>query len=348
MKKLIAIIIISITFTQLKAQQFVVSLPKTNLKSIPKFVSIDNITDNQIIAYVWGKENLRKLQELYPQLQILKNYSKGKAILMATTIDEMKNWDRYPTYDLYVQMMVDYAKKYPNIARLDTIGTTQQGRLLLSMKISDNPDKAEFEPQFFYTSTMHGDETTGYIMLLRLIDYLLKNYLKDSLITYLINNYEIYINPLANPDGTYNGGNSTVADAIRYYANGIDPNRDFYPVPTDQSSQSQAPETKAMQNYAAAHNFIMSANFHGGAEVYNYPWDVWTTSENPHADDSWFQVIGKRFVDTARKQDPYYMTSVTSSGITEGGDWYVVTGSRQDYMNFVHHCKEVTIEVSNT
>jgi len=45
----------------------------------------------------------------------------------------------------------------------------------------------------------------------------------------------------------------------------------------------------------------------------------------------------------ARENNAYYFTSPYSSGITEGGDWYAISGGRQDYMNFVHHCKEVTL-----
>ncbi|MCB0470153.1 MAG: hypothetical protein KDC51_06135, partial [Flavobacteriaceae bacterium] len=35
-------------------------------------------------------------------------------------------------------------------------------------------------------------------------------------------------------------------------------------------------------------------------------------------------------------------------GVTEGADWYQVYGGRQDFMNYYHQCKEVTIELSNT
>ena len=35
-----------------------------------------------------------------------------------------------------------------------------------------------------------------------------------------------------------------------------------------------------------------------------------------------------------------------SNGVTEGGDWYVITGSRQDYFNYFQSCREMTIEVS--
>jgi hypothetical protein len=37
-----------------------------------------------------------------------------------------------------------------------------------------------------------------------------------------------------------------------------------------------------------------------------------------------------------------------NNGVTHGGDWYVISGGRQDYMNYWHHCREVTFEISYT
>ena len=42
------------------------------------------------------------------------------------------------------------------------------------------------------------------------------------------------------------------------------------------------------------------------------------------------------------------MTSLYSTGYTNGADWYVIHGGRQDYFTYFQHCREVTIELSNT
>ena len=351
MKRLLFFLIVSLLTTSIYAQQFIVSFKAKSLKSIPSFVSIDYVSGDSVIGYLWGRENYEKFLLLFPNAKLLSNYKKSKYIVMAQSIDEMSNWDRYPTYQTYLEMMQTYVQNYPQICKLDTIGYSQEGRLLLSMVISDNPeDMTEFEPRFFYTSTMHGDEVAGYVVLLRLIDYLLKNYNRDSLVTFLVNNFRIYINPLANPDGTYYGSNNNISGAIRYYQNFVDPNRNFAPLPDgiSPSDPTECIETEALKTYASQNRFIMAMNIHGGAEVFNYPWDVYTSSENVHADDAWYREIGERFVQTAREQDAYYMTDITSTGVTEGGDWYVIYGSRQDYMNFVQHCKEVTYEISSS
>ena len=117
-------------------------------------------------------------------------------------------WDAYPKYSEYTSKMQYFASTYPNICSLQSIGTTTSGRELWVLKISDNVSINEGEPEFFYTSTMHGDELVGFPLMIRLIDYLLNNYGTDPEVTNLVDNLEIYINPNANPDGSYRLGDT--------------------------------------------------------------------------------------------------------------------------------------------
>jgi len=265
----------------------------------------------------------------------------------------MAAWDRYPTYNVYVQMMQHFAEKYPNITLLDTIGYTQLGHLILVLKITDNPTIDEDEPEVFYTGQMHGDEIVDYVMFLRLIDYMLSHYGTDTEVDSLINNIELWINPLSNPDGAYIGGDDDISGAQRYLANGIDPNRN-YPGPTAGTGGNHpdgkpwAKETINMMRFAQNHDFVMSANTHSGAEVANYPWDSWRTSSRKTADDDWWRFVSKEYADHAQEDSPGdYFTDVTNRGYIEGGDWYVVYGGRQDYMNYYQHCREMTWELSS-
>ncbi|NOZ35256.1 MAG: hypothetical protein GXO80_08160, partial [Chlorobi bacterium] len=321
---------------------------KKELETITRLISIDNYKDKTVWAYASDKQ-FKIFSNLNYKIEELPLHDKSaKAITMATTVAEMANWDRYPTYSVYVQMMQNFAINYPSICKLDTISDTQNGKKVLVLKISDNVETNEVEPEFFYTSTMHGDETTGFVLMLQLADYLLSNYGTDTEATNLVNNFEIYINPDANPDGTYYGGDNDVSGSRRVLYNGDDPNREDFPYPLNINHTTTNPETIGMENFANAHHFVMSANFHGGAEVYNYPWDCWSTSENAPADAVWWERMGRAYVDTARLQNSLYMTSPIGDGVTEGKDWYEAYGTRQDYMNYFHHCKEVTIELSTT
>ena len=313
---------------------------------LTKIISIDNVIGTEVYAYA-HPEQLKKLKELGYIIEILPKLKGGRPLTMAYTIEEMVNWDRYPTYYVYTEMMYLFGENYPDICRIDTVGYSQLGREILFAKISDNVDMEEDEPEFMYTAQMHGDEIVTYIMMLRLIDYLLTNYGTDPEVTEMVNEIEIWINPLANPDGTYHGGNNTVAGARRYLANGVDPNRNF-PDPRvgpHPDGHPWAQETIIMMDLADSHSFVHSANFHSGAEVVNYPWDTWYTL---HADDDWYIDISKAYADTVFTHAAVgYLQGVSTNGYIRGCLWYVIAGGRQDYMNYFQACREVTIELSD-
>jgi hypothetical protein len=262
-----------------------------------------------------------------------------KGILTARSIEEVMAWESYPTLDQYESIMLYYSENYPTLCRLDTIGTSINGRIVYALKVSDNPGTDEDEPKVFYTSTIHGNETGGFILMLRLAGYLLSNYDSDSRISNLVDNLEIWINPLANPDGTYNTGN-TITSPVRFNAAGYDLNRNF-PDPVSENHPRQK-ETLDMIAFLMKHRFVLSANFHSGAEVVNYPWDRWPRL---HADDSWFYNISREYADSVHNYSPAgYMTDL-SNGITNGYAWYQVYGSRQDYVTYSLYGREVTIEL---
>lgn len=275
-------------------------------------------------------------------------------------------WDAYPKYSEYVAKLNYWATTYPNLCTLQSIGTTPNGRALYVLKISDNASTEETEPEFFYTSSMHGDEITGYPTMLHFIDYLLTNYSSLTEVSNLVNGTELYICPLANPDGSYKSSgndvfNSSGNAATRANANGYDLNRN-YPDPKtglhpDSALQTNAyyqPETVAFLNFEATRNFVISANYHGGAEVLNYPWDTYATTggANIHPHDNYFKYLCTEYATLAQTADANlnYMDDVLSAGafpgITNGSAWYTISGGRQDYNNYFNHNKEVTIEVS--
>lgn len=323
----------------------------TEINNLPKFIFIDHKTKetkNRVYAYV-SKPKLADLLALEIPFEVVPKFENTKALTMATTLAEMENWDRYPTYDVYLAMMQKFADDYPAITRLETIGNSQNGRLVQVLKITDNPDVDEDEPEFFYTGQMHGDELVSSIMLLRLIDYVLENYGSDSLVDELIDNVEIWINPLANPDGLYHGGNHTVSDARRSLTNGVDQNRNFpSPYSDHPDGEAWAQETIDMMAFAEARNFGMSCNIHSGAEVVNYPWDTWDSSGNLHADNDWWELVSYEYANTVfANSSGGYFTDVSSDGIILGGDWYIIQGGRQDYMTYFQNGREFTLELSS-
>ncbi len=324
---------------------------KTHFNGLANRISVDRIVDGRVYAY--ANQNgfnafltaaLPYAVHTHPGDVDFDLQMKDWNALQDKDLTE--NWDFYPTYEAYVALMYQFEEDYPELVEIVNIGETVLGRDLLFAKISPQVQYERAVPQFMYTSTMHGDETAGFVLSLRLIYHLISNYDHDDDITHLMDHAEIWICPNENPDGTYRYDNSTIAGATRGNANGVDLNRN-YPNPVNDPWHEQQPETTAMISFTDTMNFIMSANMHGGMELVNFPFDSWTSDVKVHADHEWWEFVMYEYVDTVHAYSPSgYMTAM-GDGVTHGGDWYVVYGSRQDYFNYYKSCREFTLELSN-
>lgn len=316
------------------------------LQSIGNKISVDKIDGNTVYAYANALEFTQFLSTNLP-FSVLTAPSELVQVKMTDDPKQVLLWNYYPSYTAYETLMQQFATNYPDKCKLITVATLLSGRKIYALKISDNVNIQENEPEFLYSSSIHGDETTGYILLLHLADYLLTGYGNDSRITDMVNNFEIVLCPLANPDGTYYGGNSTVNGARRYNANNVDLNRNYPDPKAGQHPDGNAwqPETVAFMNFAGSNTFTMAANFHGGEEVLNYPWDTWVKLT---ADDAWWIYTSREYADTVHLHAPSSYMNQFNNGITNGNAWYEITGGRQDYMNYFRNCRESTLEISDT
>ncbi len=262
--------------------------------------------------------------------------------LITIPIPAAAQFDTYPTYAEYIVMMDQFQQDHPDLCKIEEFGTTVKGRKLLAAKITDNVATKEKEPQFFYMSTIHGNEPGGYVLMLRLIDHLLTNYGTDEQVTRLVDSIEIWINPLANPDGTYKKSDTIIAgSSVGQNANNVDLDRDFpTPVGTDTCTQ---PETKAFIDLFTREHFIMSADLHGGAELAIYPWGY---KQDHTADKEWWEYVARQYADTAQAYSPstYFQTQ---GGVANQFLWYQVRGHFGDYVLYFHHCRNLTLELSN-
>lgn len=351
MKKLGILILLAVTLAVLSAGDcneyyFRFELKDSSrLPEIGQMVSIDAIRGHYVYAYANDQEWTAFAQSGLTA-QLLAHPGINPEAKMASNPTQMRTWDSYPTYETYLSMMSAFAQNYPQLCELVEAGTTVGGRKILFAKISANVQLSEAEPKLMYTSTMHGDETVGFILMLRLIDTLLTGYGSDPRLTHLMDHAELWINPNANPDGTYYAGNSSVNGARRYNLNGYDPNRNF-PAPngTQYSAQPLQIETTHMINLGLQERFHLVANIHGGAEVVNYPWDHKSTL---HVDDAWYQSISRAYATSAQSHSPAGYLTYLNNGITNGAAWYITTGNRQDWTNYTARGREVTLEISNT
>ncbi|WP_412560441.1 M14 family zinc carboxypeptidase [Winogradskyella sp. MIT101101] len=340
---------------------------KEQLKSLSKTLTIVNFNSNTKEVKAWAnQEQFENFLTMNISYKVFEEDNDINERLMSDDISVFSRAPKpgytlefpltaYPTYADYASQMQNFETEHSDIVDFFSIGTTGQGdKEILFVKISDNISTDEAEPKLLYTSSMHGDEIAGYPMMLNLIDYIITAY-KDNThpdhtrIADLVNGSEIWINPNANPDGTYHlsADNTSVANARRGNGNNVDLNRN-YPdnlggAHTD--GEVYQAETLLFMQLAEDNHFVISANFHGGIELVNYPWD---NTYDRHPDDSWFILTAGEYRDNAQNDGPAGYMDDENNGITHGADWYLVNGGRQDYMNHDHQCKEVTIELSNT
>ncbi|MBN2683178.1 MAG: PKD domain-containing protein, partial [Bacteroidales bacterium] len=328
--------------------KFTVDQPTVLLELTSK-ISIDNLVGLEVFAYANQRGFSEFLEYEFPY-EVLEHPGELINPEMHDASKGIWEFDTYPTYTEFVSMMYTFEANFPNLCKIHDIGATNDGRRLIFAEISDNVGTREAEPRFMYTGSMHGDETTGYILLLHMIDYLLNNYSSDSEVQGIVNNTELWIMPLENPDGTYAGGNNTVFGSTRSNANNVDLNRNFKnPVGGDHpDGEAWQIETIEMMALIDSLHFVMSANFHGGIELVNYPWDSWYSSDNMHADNDWWILVSEEYASSAQANSPAGYFEGLGDGVTHGADWYLVTGSRQDYTTYYGRGREFTLEVSDT
>jgi hypothetical protein len=323
------------------------------LKTLSSTMSIDRIEGYLVEAYLNVDQFKEFLSHDIP-FEVIEPVIRKKADSGSKGLFGSGNWDIYPGYQQYDSIMQKFAADYPNLCQLVSIGESVNGHEILFLKISDNANVDEPEPEFMYSSTMHGDEVIGYVLMMRLIDHLLTGYGSDERLTMLVDSLEIWINPLANPDGTYPNTDDGVVDPKRTNAMGYDLNRNFLDPEEGDPSDPYQVETLLMMDFIGQHDFVMSANLHGGAEVVNYPWDTWCPVGNcpggssvpkVHADDQWFEYISREYADTAQYYSPPGYLTDLDNGITNGALWYMISGGRQDYITYFHQGREVTLEL---
>ncbi|MBD2753883.1 M14 family metallopeptidase [Spirosoma validum] len=198
---------------------------------------------------------------------------------------------------------------YPNLISVRTsIGNSIQGRPMYMVKISDNPDVDEEEPELMLNALHHAREPIGLSQLIFFMWHLLENYDSDPEIRTLLNSSEMYIVPCVNPDGyVYNQTTNSNGGGMwrkNRRANsggsfGVDLNRNYgYNWGLDNSGSSPTrssdtyrgtaafsePEIANMRDFMLQHQFVTALNFHAHGNYLTYPFDYQTVNTNPDLD----------------------------------------------------------------
>jgi carboxypeptidase T len=108
-------------------------------------------------------------------------------------------------YHNYAEMAAEVqstATAFPNIVTPRfSLGTSYQGRQIYAVKVSDNPNADEAEPEVLFTANQHAREHLTTEMALYILRELTSKYATDPRIKNIVDNRETWIVFMVNPDG---------------------------------------------------------------------------------------------------------------------------------------------------
>ncbi len=253
----------------------------------------------------------------------------------------------YFTLDEMIEHLDTMAARFPDLITAKQAFTTDssiEGRPVYWVRISDNPNQNETEPEMLYTALHHAREPASLSQLIFYMYYLLENYATDPEIQYLVDNTELYFVPCVNPDGYVyneitnpNGGglwrlNRRLNQGGTY---GVDLNRNYghewafddigsSPIEGDQTYRGTGPfsepETSIIKQFCEDHNFLITLNYHTQGNLLIYPWGYIPALLTP--DSSTFLEFARLMT---RQNNYTYGTGDQTVG-------YVVNGDSDDWM----------------
>jgi len=177
-----------------------------------------------------------------------------------------------------------------------SFGTTIEGRPMWAARISDNPNVDEDEPELLFASAVHAREVNTPDILFYYVDHVTDNYGIDPQITDLIDNREIWIIPICNPDGYYHNEVIAPYGGGMWRLNrrdngdgtfGVDINRNYgymwgydddgsSPTPGSPTYRGTGPfsepETQALRDFMISRDFVLALHWHQYGDVTIYPW----------------------------------------------------------------------------
>ena len=242
-------------------------------------------------------------------------------------------------YLKYNEMLAELdamVQQYPNLitakAPISTF-VTHENRPIYHVKISDNPNVNESEPNVLYTAIHHAREPMSLMETIFFMWYVLENYGTNEEITYLVNHTQLFFVPCINPDGYVynettnpNGGGMWRKNRRNNGGGvyGVDLNRNYgYGWGTTGTSTNTSndtycgtapysePEVQAMRWLVQNYDFVTAFNAHTYAEDILFP--IGTTVAEFADHHNYFQAHSDHMVEyngyTAMKSSALYPAS---------------------------------------
>jgi carboxypeptidase T len=264
---------------------------------------------------------------------------------------------RYHSYKELEQELLALQDSHPLIARVIDLGDSLEGRNIYALKISDNVYQDEQEAEVFFVGCHHAREWISLEVPFLLGKYLAENYETDSQVKDLVDQGEIWIVPLLNPDGLEysinfyrywrknrrdNGDGSFGVDINRNYGYnwGYD-DEGSSPLPSSEVYRGESPfsepETQVISNLFAQRNFQAIISYHSYSQVILYPWGYTT---QPTAEDQFLDQIAADMSGLIQA-----VNGNTYQYGQAGADLYLTNGDTTDWTFAFYGIPSYTIEL---
>ncbi len=256
-------------------------------------LDIVEIMPDQYVEILVSDEDLLAISEAGYSYKVI--HADMTAYLQSKLTGQM-DMGGYHTLDEVYLVMDSIHNQYPGLTTAkDSIGYTIEGRPIYAMKVSDNPEIDEDEPEVFFNALTHAREPMGMEVLLYFMHYLTDNYGSNARVDSIVNNRELWFIPVANPDGYhYNefiapegGGLWRKNRRDNGGSFGVDLNRNYgykwgynnigsSASPSSQTYRGTAPfsepETQAIRDFVLARDFVITVNYHTFSDLLLYAW----------------------------------------------------------------------------
>ena len=351
---------------------FIVSAIGTDDLNAKKLVTvyIENQDDVDTLSDlgldIWEVDQGRVIARVYDS-QIIDLKGKGYTVellhgrifeLGAVPVSSQTAYHSYSSLKTDLQNLVD---QYPNITKLYDIGDSWEktvgiaDRDILAIKISDNvTNEEDDEPDILFMGGIHAREWISVEVPLYLAKYLLDLYGTDQKVKQLVDSREIWIVPLVNPDGleysrTYDRNWRKNSRDNGDGTFGVDPNRNFgYNWGLTGSSGDSAketyrgvapfsePETQAIRDFVATHEFYASISYHSYSQLVLYPWG-YTKDAAPHKEQ-----LSKMAEDMANAIKDVHGMNYSAR---QASNLYRASGDSDDWLYGAYNIAAFTVEL---
>jgi len=214
--------------------------------------------------------------------------------------------------------LLAWHRLYPDITRVGVIGLSHQGRPVLALRITDNPDQDEDEPAVLINGSAHGHELLSTDHAFEVIERVLGGYGAGAPEQRWVEDLDLWVVPLVNPDGNWatlrvvshpkkeigrkNGRDNDGDCSFEPPGEGVDLNRAYpfgWGMLGEDGSKSWSgspyyrgpgpgsePEPQAIMRLAHRYHFAASVSFHTWGTMIMSPYTI-PGLENPEPDTAW-------------------------------------------------------------